>query len=74
MARSRHSDEERSNAGFRGHEPHEAPGQRLFECLAVEVVFFRRMQRHHPASVVDVPGARASAGGASGGMSRTTPR
>ncbi len=29
----------------------------------MEVVFFRRIERHHPAGIVDVPEAVAAAGG-----------
>ena len=45
------------------HEPHQTPGQRFLQRLAVEVLFLGRVQRHHPAGMVDGPGAIAAAGG-----------
>ena len=43
------------------YEPLQAPGKRFLERLAIEGLLFRGMQRHHPARVVDGPGARAAA-------------
>ena len=37
------------------------PSQPILQHLAGEVLFLWRMERHHPARVVDVPGALAAA-------------
>ena len=52
---------------LRCHEPDQTPGQRLFARAPVEDLVFRRMGPHDPraARVVDIPGARAAAGGVS---------
>jgi hypothetical protein len=45
--------------------PHQAPGGRLFDRAAGELVPFPGIQRHHPlaAGMVDVPPGRAAEGG-----------
>jgi hypothetical protein len=48
---------------LRRHEPHQTPGERLFQRLAIEILFLARVQRHHPARMVDGPGAIAAARG-----------
>jgi hypothetical protein len=57
------SDPERPDPQLRCHQPDQAPGKRFLERLAVKGLLFRRMQRHHPARMVDVPRARAAARG-----------
>jgi hypothetical protein len=37
------------------HDPHPTPGQHFFHRLAGEVLLFRRVQRHDPTGVIDVP-------------------
>jgi hypothetical protein len=54
---------ERPDSKLRGHHPHETPRQRFLQRLAGDVLLVWRMERHHPARVVDGPGARAAAGG-----------
>ena len=56
-------DEKRPDPRLRRHEPDQAPSQRLFQRPAGELLLLRRMERHDPARVVDIPGARAAAGG-----------
>ena len=62
-AASRASGDERYNAQLRRHEPDEAPGEGFLERLAVEVLLVGGVQRHHQAGMIDVPPARAAAGG-----------
>jgi hypothetical protein len=50
-------DREWANAQLRRHEPHQAPGERFFQRLAVKVQLLQGMERDHPASVIDIPGA-----------------
>jgi hypothetical protein len=47
------------------HQPHQTPGERLFQRPAGELVSLRAIPRHHPlaAGMVDVPPARAAAVG-----------
>jgi hypothetical protein len=59
---STQSDEERPASHLRCHQPHQTPGEGFLQCLAREVLYVGRMQRHDPAGVVDSPGARAAAG------------
>src|SRR5688500_5978995 len=64
------SDQKRADSQLRCHQPHQTPREGFFQRLAGEVVFFRRMQRHHPTGMVDGPGVVATAG--SDGSADTT--
>jgi len=56
------SDPKRPDPDRRGHEPHETAGKGLLKGTTEEGLFLGRVQRHHPAGVVDVPRAIAVAG------------
>ena len=59
-------DAKRPDAQLRRHEPDQAPGERLFQRPAIELVPFRGIQRHHPAGgarrAIDGPIAGAAMG------------
>jgi hypothetical protein len=57
------SDQKRPNAQLWRCEPLEAPGKRLLQRLAEEVLLLRAVQGHHPAREVDVPPAIAAPDG-----------
>ena len=58
---SARSGKKRSDPQLWRHQPDQTPGKRRLEGLAVEVLFLRRMERHHPAGVIDGPIAVAAA-------------
>jgi hypothetical protein len=60
---NKRSSDSQPDSQLRRHQPHQAPGQRVFKRLAVEILLLWGMQRHDPAGVVDGPGALAAAGG-----------
>lgn len=55
------SDQQRPDPSLRDYEPQEAPGEAFPERLAGDVLLLGRMERHHPAGMVDVPRAGAAA-------------
>ena len=57
------SNPEPANTDLRCHQPHQTSGKRFLESSAVEVLFLRGVERHHPTRMVNVPGAGATAGG-----------
>jgi hypothetical protein len=48
---------------LRRHQPHQAPVEGIIERAAVTVLHLGRVERHHPADMVDVPRAGATACG-----------
>ena len=59
----RASREERPNADLPRHQPHQTPGEGFLERLAVRVLLLWGAQRHYPTRMIDIPPARAAAGG-----------
>jgi hypothetical protein len=53
----------RAHSQLRRHQPHQTPGERLFQRPAIELVPLGGIQRHHPAGMVNRPGAIPAAGG-----------
>jgi hypothetical protein len=49
-----------SSSYNRRHQPDQTPGKAFLERLAVEVLFLGMMESHHPAVMIDGPGARAA--------------
>ena len=52
------SDQKRPGPQLWRHQPDQIPRERFFRCSAGEVLFFRGLERHHPAGMINRPGAR----------------
>jgi hypothetical protein len=60
------SDEKWHDSQLRRHQPHQPPGERVLQHRGGEILFIRTVVRHHPAGMIDGPGAGATPRGGAG--------